>query len=54
MVESAPLFIEYYCVGYMHIDAVKALVLTAFACSLAGALIISAAEYFFFKRKTEK
>lgn len=29
MVESAPLFIEYCCVGYMHIDAVKAIIALA-------------------------
>lgn len=29
MVESSPLFIEYCCVGYMHIDAAMALVFVA-------------------------
>ena len=45
MVESAPLFIEYYCTGYMHIDAAGALILVAaasgFFASAAMSLFLS-------------
>ena len=34
MVESAPLFIEYYCEGYMHIDAVIALCICSFVSAV--------------------
>ena len=53
MVESAPLFIEYCCVGYMHIDAVKALIFVAFGSALACALIASTFDYFLSRRKSD-
>lgn len=39
MVESAPLFIEYCCQGYVNMDAVKALIV--FAALIIGFSVIS-------------
>ena len=41
MVESAPLFIEYYCVGYMHIEAVTALCICSFVAAVFAMFLSS-------------
>ena len=50
MVESAPLFIEYYCEGYMHIDAVTALCICSFV-SAVFACFLSSLFHFWLDKK---
>lgn len=41
MVESAPLFIEYYCEGYMLMDAVTALCICSFVSAVFACFLSS-------------
>ena len=57
MVESAPLFIEYCCEGYMNLAAIKicAVLMAPFAVGLVGlAFCVGAWGYKCYKRKPEK
>lgn len=54
MVESAPLFIEYCCTGYMHIDAVKFFIGLVFFLACIAVFASSLFYEWLFRRKSEK
>ena len=54
MVESAPFLIEYYCTGYMHVDAACALITIAAASGFFASAAMSLFTEWLIRRKTEK
>ena len=54
MVESAPFLIEYYCTGYMHVEAACALIAVAAASGFFASAAMSLFMEWLFRRKAEK
>lgn len=54
MVESAPFLIEYYCTGYMHIDAACALIAVAAGSGFFASAAMSILVEWLTRRKSEK
>ena len=54
MVETAPFLIEYYCTGYMHVDAARALIAIAAASGFFASAAMSLLMEWLIRRKSEK
>lgn len=54
MVESAPFLIEYYCTGYMHVDAACALIAIAAASGFFASCAMSLFAEWISRRRTSR